>query len=335
MTSQDDSQFERNYSECKRLGIPVGVYLYSYATNTSQAKSEAEHTIRLLKGKTIDYGVWYDLENNDTTGKCSASVIGDMAETYCNAIKQAGYKVGIYANKYWFTSILTDSRFNNWDKWVAQYYSDCTYQGNYVMWQFTSTGKIDGINGNVDCSYYYGEQIKTVTSNADTQLPNLSGYVGVSIAGALNSKGCDSSFTSRKAIAEKLGIANYTGTADQNKLMITKLGGTVEQTTTNTTTTTTYTVKSGDTLTAIAKKYNTTVAKLQSLNNIKNANVISVGQVLIVTGTTTATATTYTVKSGDTLSAIAKKYNTTVDSIAHKNRIADANKISVGQKLTI
>jgi GH25 family lysozyme M1 (1,4-beta-N-acetylmuramidase)/LysM repeat protein len=336
-TTQDDSQFERNYSECKRLGIPVGVYLYSYATNTTAAKSEAEHTIRLLKGKTIDYGVWYDLEDANTTGKCSKSVIADMAEVYCNAIKAAGYKVGIYANKYWFTSILTDSRFNSWDKWVAQYYTDCTYQGKYIMWQFTSTGKIDGITGNVDCSYYYGEQVKTTVTSTSSALPDLSGYVGVSIAGALNSKGYDSSFTNRKAIAAKLGISNYTGTAEQNKLMITKLGGTLEETATTTTnTTTTYTVKSGDTLTSIAKKYNTTVAKLQSINNIKDINKISVGQILAVTSsTTTSTTKTYTVKSGDTLEAIAKKYNTTVDVLAQKNRIANINKIYVGQKLTI
>jgi len=100
-----------------------------------------------------------------------------------------------------------------------------------------------------------------------------------------------------------------------------------------------YTVKKGDTLSGIALKFGTTVAKLQSLNNIKNPNLIHVGQVLKTKATTassgTSTPSTYTVKSGDTLSGIALKYGTTVSKLQSLNGIKDANRIYVGQVLKL
>lgn len=103
---------------------------------------------------------------------------------------------------------------------------------------------------------------------------------------------------------------------------------------------TTYTVKSGDTLYSIALRYNTTVAKIASENNISNVNTIRVGQILIIPGTSTSTpkppaTTTYTVKRGDTLYSIARRYNTTVAKIASANNIKNVNTIRVGQVLKI
>lgn len=101
----------------------------------------------------------------------------------------------------------------------------------------------------------------------------------------------------------------------------------------------TYKVVSGDSLSKIAKKYNTTVQTLAKLNNIKNIDLIKIGQVLVLpqtSVTTPRTATiTITVKAGDTLSGIAKRYNTTVASLAKKNNIKNVNKIYVGQKVNI
>lgn len=155
LLEQDDEKFVYNMQECWRLGIPMGVYLYSYAMNTAQAQSEADHVLRMIAGHTFEYKVWYDLEDENTTGKLGAEAIGDIAETFCNAITNAGFEVGIYANKYWFTNILTDSRFNKWPKWVAQYNDVCTYDGVYIMWQYSSSGAIPGINGNVDVNYAF------------------------------------------------------------------------------------------------------------------------------------------------------------------------------------
>lgn len=280
IVSQDDAQFKRNADECTRLGIPFGVYLYSYAASIKQALSEANHVLRVIKGYKLTYPVFYDLEDPNTTQKCSKSLIGDMAEVFCNTIEDAGYKVGIYANKYWFTSILTDSRFNNWEKWVAQYYKECTYQGKYIGWQYSSTGKVNGIAGNVDMNEFYKnyEDDTTTVPAAPTQsLPDISGYVGTSIVGALNSFGYDSSYAYREKLAAKIGIAKYKGTALQNMDMIQKLGGTIQRDTPKIEYTT-YTVKKGDTLSAIAHKYNTTYQKLAQYNRIADPNRIYAGQ---------------------------------------------------------
>lgn len=95
----------------------------------------------------------------------------------------------------------------------------------------------------------------------------------------------------------------------------------------------TYTVKPGDTLSGIASKNRTTVAILQNLNGIKNENLINVGQVIKLTGASNPAGGTYTVKSGDTLSAIALKVGSTTKKLQDKNGIKDVNKIYVGQKI--
>lgn len=178
-TSQDDKQWMRNVSECERLGIPYGVYIYSYAMSTMAAQSEAEHVLRLLQGHNPTYPVYLDLENDgwsyaangnavysptyDLT-RLGAKGLGDVAETFCSIISNAGYKTGIYANTNWFESYLTDSRFNQWDRWVAQYNTTCTYSGNYTMWQCSSQGIVNGISGAVDLNLDFG----TVETRPDT-----------------------------------------------------------------------------------------------------------------------------------------------------------------------
>ena len=112
-TSYDDRQWLRNVSECERLGIPYGVYLYSYSENTEDAKSEAAHVLRLLEGHNPAYGVYYDLEDENTTGTVSNTTIGTIAKTFCDQVSASGYKVGIYASKYWWQYKLTSSVFKN------------------------------------------------------------------------------------------------------------------------------------------------------------------------------------------------------------------------------
>lgn len=278
---QDDSQWERNFTEAKRVGLKIGVYLYSYAQSVTQAQSEANHVLRLLNGRSIDYPIFYDLEDDSTTGKCSKTVIGDMAELFCKTIKDAGYNVGIYANKYWFTNILTDPRFDKWDKWVAQYYVENTYTKPYVAWQYTSTGSVNGINGNVDMNWFYKEyEINETISPSSPQeiLPNLSGYTGISIVGALNKFGFNSTYTYRSYLAEKLGIEGYRGTAQQNLQMIKMLGGEINKEPDKPREYSVYIVKKGDTLSDIADKYNTSYHNLANYNRIANPNMIYVGQ---------------------------------------------------------
>ena len=153
--NQDDKKWEENVKGCIDNNIPYGVYLYSYADTVEKASSEADHAIRLLQGKKLKYPVYYDLEEDKLRDKISKQTIADIAQTFCDKLSAKGYTVGIYANKDWFTNYLTDSRFNNWTKWVAQYNTVCNYKGKYDMWQCSSTGRVPGISGNVDLNYSY------------------------------------------------------------------------------------------------------------------------------------------------------------------------------------
>lgn len=161
-TSQDDAQFKRNMEECTRLGIPIGVYIYSYAVTIAQAKSEAEHVLRLIKGYKLDYPVYLDLEDDGTTGTLDNNTIGAIAKTFCDIIEGAGYYVGIYANTYWFNNRLTNSIFDKWDKWVAEYNSNCNYNGDHSIWQFTDSCTFNGINGLVDTNYCYVDYVNLI-----------------------------------------------------------------------------------------------------------------------------------------------------------------------------
>lgn len=167
--SQDDSRFLQYVRGCQEAGIPFGIYLYSYAFNTQMAQSEAQHVLRLLKSANLDpsqiaYPIYLDLENEAGTGRpcgqdggqkvyISNEMLAQIASTFCNAISQAGYRPGVYANLKWWNSYLTSPVFEQWSKWVAQYNTSCSYQGAYDMWQCMSDGRIPGISGNVDINF--------------------------------------------------------------------------------------------------------------------------------------------------------------------------------------
>ena len=152
MESQDDDYWEANVEACEALGIPYGVYLYSYADTLEKAQSEAQHVLRLLKGHDPAYPVYYDLEDNITL-ELSDSMKTQIATTFCNIITDNGYETGVYSSLYWWNDYLTDPVFNNWSRWVAQWNPTCDYQGEYDLWQCSSTGQVDGINGNVDVNF--------------------------------------------------------------------------------------------------------------------------------------------------------------------------------------
>ena len=156
ITSQDDNQWARNVAECERLGIPYGVYLFSYADTDAKAASEAQHVLRLLEGHHPTLPVFYDLEASGTQA-CGNAKILDFTRIFCNAIEDAGYDAGVYANLNWWRNYLTSSEYDQWYRWVAQYNTSCTYTGTYVMWQNSSTYTMSGITGNtVDTDYWYG-----------------------------------------------------------------------------------------------------------------------------------------------------------------------------------
>ena len=154
LTSQDDKYFAQNVAGCEKYNIPYGIYIYSYALNVSDAKSEANHVLRLIKstGAKPTYPIYIDYEDLSQNG-LTPKQLGNFATAFFNKTIAAGYKAGVYANLNWWTNKLTDSRFNQWTKWVAQYNSACSYTKPYQIWQSTSTGKVPGVNGNADLNF--------------------------------------------------------------------------------------------------------------------------------------------------------------------------------------
>lgn len=154
LTSQDDKYFAQNVAGCEKYNIPYGIYIYSYALSKSDAKSEANHVLRLIKstGAKPTYPIYIDYEDSSQNG-LTPKQLGNFATAFFNKTIAAGYKAGVYANLNWWTNKLTDSRFNQWTKWVAQYNSACSYTKPYQIWQSTSTGKVPGVNGNADLNF--------------------------------------------------------------------------------------------------------------------------------------------------------------------------------------
>ena len=151
-----DSVFENNYKNAIAAGLPVGIYFYSLATTTAKAKEEAEFCIKHLKGKTISYPVYIDVEDPYKQAKQSKSTLASVCDTFCNTIKAAGYKPGVYASLSWFNNKIGTITASH-SKWVAQYYTQCQYKGAYDMWQYSSSGSVSGISGKVDMNYWYNK----------------------------------------------------------------------------------------------------------------------------------------------------------------------------------
>ena len=168
LASQKDGQFDNNYEGCKTNEIPFGVYWYNYAKTVDDAKKEAELCIEILKDKTFDMPVWYDIEEKEVfaTGKDNVSKI---AEVFCETLKKAGFKVGIYSSLYTFKTYFTEEVKNKYDIWLAHVgaggapLEETSYKGHKEMWQYSWKGKIEGINGDVDMDYCYKDY-----SNKDT-----------------------------------------------------------------------------------------------------------------------------------------------------------------------
>ena len=184
-SNQDDVEYERNANECERLGIPYGVYLMSYANTVEKARSEAKHVLRLIEGRKISLGVWHDIEDNGTSGAINKETLTNIINTFCNTIKNAGHRVGVYASLNWLENKIERIIRDNYDIWVAQYYSKCEYEGKYIMWQHTSSGKVNGISTNVDMNILY-EDLPVINNNDNNNSKTNNSEIVKSLQRALN-----------------------------------------------------------------------------------------------------------------------------------------------------
>lgn len=149
-TSQKDKLFEDNYSGAVAVGLHVGTYWYSYARNAEEALQEAKAFYTVIKGKKFDMPVFIDIEEN-----CSKSYSDAIVTNFNGYMESKGYFAGIYANKNWFVNYISDYTASSYFAWVAQYNKECTWDGSYQMWQYTSDGTVDGILHRVDMNELY------------------------------------------------------------------------------------------------------------------------------------------------------------------------------------
>lgn len=150
-TSQIDDQFSRNYTACKQLGIPVGAYWYSYATTAAEAEQEANVCLQTIQGKQFEYPVAFDIEEARSLPQADA-----LSTTFCTALENASYYTAIYTFKSALESNFSAAVKNRYDIFLSHIgVQQTNYAGSYGLWQYSWTGCIPGISGDVDLDYAY------------------------------------------------------------------------------------------------------------------------------------------------------------------------------------
>lgn len=149
-----DKYFTANIEGALAVGLPVGVYFYSYANSIEEAENQAHWVIDQVADYELELGIAFDWENWHYFNQAGVSfyTLNRTAEAFINTVEAAGYHGILYGSKNYLTLI--------WDldlpkTWLAQYYLEPTYEGQFFMWQLTSSGRVDGISGNVDLDIMY------------------------------------------------------------------------------------------------------------------------------------------------------------------------------------
>ena len=307
-----DSKFDANYKNARANGIKVGAYIYNYCNTVDNLKKGLDWAFEKLAGKELDLPVYLDMEDKTIAVETVDSLTNQCNE-FAKIVKEKGYKAGVYANLNWLKNELNPSKFDKEiSVWVAQYYSKCEYTGTYDIWQYTSDGKVNGISGRVDMNYLYNEDIMEETSATVEDKKSIDELANEVIDGKwgdgqdrktnLEKAGYDYDAVqnrvneilkekdNKKSVTEvaKDVINGDYGNGEDRKKKLEAEGYNYDQVQAKVNqllgaeVTKTYTVKSGDTLSEIANKYKTTVEKLVKDNNIKNANLIYVGQKIVI-----------------------------------------------------
>lgn len=155
-----DEYFERNISECNRLGIPCGVYWFSYAYNEEMARQEAQYCLEAIKPYKVEYPVCFDFEYDSVDYAKKKGVIitkalaTKIADAFLSEIESAGYYAMNYANKDYLKNMFDMDNLKKYDLWYA-YWSSENDRKDAGIWQYTSSGRVNGITGRVDMNIAY------------------------------------------------------------------------------------------------------------------------------------------------------------------------------------
>ena len=153
----EDPKFRSNIKGAKAAGLKVGVYFFSQAVNEVEAVEEASMALSLASGYGLNYPIFLDVESSGGRGDgISKETRTAVCKAFCSTVQNSGVSAGIYANKTWFTEKINTGSLTGYKIWLAQYASAPTYTATrYDMWQYSSKGKVSGINGNVDMNISY------------------------------------------------------------------------------------------------------------------------------------------------------------------------------------
>lgn len=336
--NQKDQYFDRNITEAAKVNLPTGAYLYSYASSVSDAQREAEIFLNWISPYPLYYPVAYDMEES-FQAELGRDALSEVAQAFLTAVEQAGYYVMLYSNKNMLLNSFNPSLFSKFDVWLADYNAETDFPYPYGIWQYSNSGRISGIEGNVDQDISYKDYPSIITSKG---LNKTGGGTPPAPTPNPTPEPTPQTYTVKKGdtlsgIAQRFGttVANLVALNNiQNPNLIypgqvLTISGTPSGGGANT-----YTVKKGDTLSGIASQFGTTSRVLANLNNIQNPNLIYPGQVIVLPGGSSS-GKTYTVKKGDTLSEIAPRFGTTVQTLVRLNGIQDPNRIYAGQVLRL
>lgn len=175
-----DKTFDTNIKNAKANGVKVGIYFYSQALNSAEAVEEAKKAIEYLGSNKIDLPVFYDyefagvstgrLDSAWKSGKINKSIMTNNALAFLDTIKKAGYTAMLYANPDFLYGKVDHNTItkNGYGIWLANYTTKTSYTGEYILWQYSSTGSIKGISGNVDANFWYGDLSQTGPANQTT-----------------------------------------------------------------------------------------------------------------------------------------------------------------------
>lgn len=175
-----DKYFVHNIENAYRANLRLGAYHYSQAISETEAEKEAEFVIKTLAPykKWITLPVAFDWEFGGRLSAHKAKAMGkqrckQICDAFCRKIQSAGYKPLVYANLSTLNGYIASDIYKHWNIWVAQYSSRCDYKHPYYMWQYSSSGKIKGISGNIDMNWLYGGIEPKPVSTYHGNLPKL------------------------------------------------------------------------------------------------------------------------------------------------------------------
>lgn len=255
ISTSKDARFEDNYAGATAAGIPVGVYWYLKAMTVEAAHKEAAACIKAISGKKLSYPVYADIEEASQL-KLGRDKLSAIASAFLEDVEAAGYFVGLYSSKSHLETSFTAEIRERYAVWVAHYgVRKTTYTGRYGMWQYTDKGKLDGITGAVDLDICYEDYPAIIRGTATEPPPPEKSVedLAVEVLAGMWGNGDER--------RERLTAAGYDYAAVQAEVNRRVASPRV------------HVVRQGDTLGALARKYDTTVAEIVAKNRGKYPHI--------------------------------------------------------------